>query len=239
MADDGLPEDGKNPEETNEDLAQFKDPQALLQSYKELQGTFTKTSQQNKDLQKKIEELEETIALSKSAPPTNQNPNFDDQYIENPQAAMHQTVLTMRIAEVLEDEQDADPDAYPERYNAAKQVIGQYPNLGRTPGGIKKAFKQGDKLRQMRLKDTTDKMMKAVFGDDITPEQIANFKETLKGGKPKTTNSDAYMPETDTSTVDTKNQNQRPDVEAEITEYAEKGDLDGVLNAQFKAIMAE
>jgi hypothetical protein len=229
-------------EQVTEDLAQFKSADDLLKGYKELQGTFTKTSQKNKALEGRIAELEEQIKLSTSVGTIQRDPKIDDTYYEDPQAAIHQIVLTQRIAEVLEDEQDASPDIndFRERYSYAQRVIQQYPNLAQTAGGVKKAFKAGDKLRAETLKQSGSKLIKTIFGDDFNEDELENLKSIVKGNqKTKTNNkSNAYMPDTDTTTNRTQNQKQNKNGD-QMAQSLEKGDVDGVLNEIFSGLMAE
>jgi hypothetical protein len=230
-------------EDVKDDLAQFKDPQSLLKAYKELQGTFTKTSQKNKTLEARIGELEDQIKLSTNTGAIQRDPQIDEHYYEDPQAAVHQIVLTQRIAEVLEEEQEAssDPRDFQERYSYAQRVIQQYPNLAQTANGIKKAFKAGDKLRAESLKQSSNKLIETIFGEPLNEDEIENLKSFVKG-KPKQTknnNSNAYMPDTDTTNNRTQNQNQKIDNSDKISQSREKGDVDGVLEGIFSKIMAE
>jgi len=226
-------------EKVNEDLAQFKSPEDLLKSYKELQATFTRTSQHNKELESRMAELEEQIQLSRAAPPNPQDPNFDTRYLDNPQAAIQQQYLTMRIVEVLEDEKEKDEGAFQERYSYAQNVIRQYPNLGRSVNGIKKAFQYGDKLRKENLKQSASKNLEAIFGEPLSEEQISNLRQLVTGKKEsKTDISNAYMPDT-TSTTHTQNQNQRPDYDKTMTDAVNNGDVDGVISGIFQRVLAE
>lgn len=238
IKDDLVPEDepqDKDPAEAvATDLAQFKTPEALLKSYKELQATFTKTSQANKALEGKINELQNQIALSRVPIQAPQNPGFDQQYLDNPQKAISDQILTMRVSEILEDEQTSNPEEFQERYDYAKRVISQYPMLGRSPGGVKRAFKAGDELRAKTLKQSTNKALSALLGENITEDDIKSLRALLKQ-KP---NSNAYMPDTDTSTNRTQNLTLKPETAKNIEDAVNKGDVDGVLSNMF-SVLAE
>ena len=228
-------------EDVATDLAQFKNPEALLKSYKELQGAFTKTSQEKKDLEAKINELQEQISLSKAPGYTPEiDPKFDDSFVENPQATIQQAIFQQRVVEFIEEEQDRDPESFQERYAHAQMVLQQHPNLSKTVGGIKKAFKYAEKMRATKLQENTDKIMKSVFGSTLTKDEIENLVLIAKGQKPgKQTNTNAYMPDTDTASMRTSDRDQRPAPDAKIRSYVEKGDVDGVLDEMFSNLMAE
>lgn len=225
-------------QDIKKDLAQFKNEDDLLASYKNLQGAYTKTSQQNKNLEAKITELQEQISLSRDTSINMQpDPAFDDTFGENAGQSIHTAILTSRIAEILEEIQDANPDEFQERYAYAQGIVRQHPHLGRTPGGIRKAFRAGDKLREDTLKSSASKSLQ-YLGLDM--EDVEIIKEMRKGRKPtNNNNSDAYMPDTSTSTMHTSQTDRKPDTNAAINEAVQKGDVDGVLDNMFKTILAE
>ena len=225
------------------DLAQFKTPEALLKSYKELQGAFTKKSQEYKALEAKQQELEEQIQLSRTPVASPQaDPQFDDNFIDNPQMAIQQAILRQRVVEILEEEQDKNQEGFQERYAYAQRVLQQYPQLQNSAVGIKKAFAYGDKLRASVIKQSSSKLMETLFGEPLNEEELENLKQIVKGKKqttkPRSSNSNAYMPDTDTSTNRTPDLNQNLDIDAKIAESERKGDVDGVLDGMFQKILS-
>jgi hypothetical protein len=234
------------------DLGQFKNPKDLLKSYKEIQAAFTRVTQENKSHKEKeieLAQLREQVELLRSSAnrPIHQEPQkrFDEAFVENPEAAIQQritqTVMTSRIAEVLEEEAEKNRDDFNERYAYAQQVAQQYPQLATSPTGVKKLFQFGDKLRHDALKKNASKALESIFGEPLAEEEIAKLRKMVKGDKAikQTTNkSDAYMPDTSTSTRSGSESGQR-NADIEIEEYSKKGDIDGTIAALFKKQMAE
>lgn len=230
------------------DLGQFKNPKDLLKSYKEIQAAFTRVTQENKLTKQQIGELQEQVELARAAanrPPQEPQKRFDEAFVENPEAAINQriaqTVMTQRIAEILEEESEKSKDDFNERYAYAQQVARQYPQLATSPSGVKKLFQFGDKLRSDALKKNASKALESIFGEPLNDEEISKLRKMVKGDKAiaKTNNtSDAYMPDTSTSTrigTDTT----RPDADHKMREAVEKGDVDGAIDALFKSVLAE
>jgi hypothetical protein len=164
--------------------------------------------------------------------------------VENPELAIQQkitqTVITSRIAEVLEEEADKNRDDFNERYAYAQQVAQQYPQLAVSPSGVKKLFQFGDKLRKDNLKKNASKALESIFGEPLGEEEIAKLRKMVKGDKAIKTNnqSDAYMPDTSTSTR-SGSDTHKTDSDQKMKEFVEKGDVDGVIDAMFKGILAE
>jgi len=231
------------------DLGQFKNPKDLLKSYKEIQAAFTRMSQENKLNKQQLAEMKEAMELAKAAAeqPRYQPPQrkFDEAFVENPEAAIQQQiaqqVVTTRIAEVLEEEADKNKDDFSERYAYAQQVARQYPQLASTPAGVRKLFQFGDKLRQDALKKNASKALESIFGEPLGEEEIVKLRRMVKGDKaikPNNNISDAYMPDTSTSTR-TGAESDRKTNETDIDERASKGDVDGTIAAIFNAALAE
>lgn len=230
------------------DLGQFKNPKDLLKSYKEIQAAFTRVTQENKLTKQQIGELQEQVELARAAanrPPQEPQKRFDEAFVENPEAAINQriaqTVMTQRIAEILEEESEKSKDDFNERYAYAQQVARQYPQLATSPSGVKKLFQFGDKLRSDALKKNASKALESIFGEPLNDEEISKLRKMVKGDKAiaKTNNtSDAYMPDTSTSTR-TGTDTTRPDADHKMREAVEKGDVDGAIDALFKSVLAE
>ena len=242
---------------------QFKTEEDRIKGYKELQGFATKVSQENKTLKEQLSESEsikqqmaemkEQLELSRlaqqSPQPQYQQRPFNEIYQENPEIAIEQriqqTVATTRIAEVLEElsldkEGRRDPE-FDERYAYAKMVSQQYPQLSTTATGVKKLFDLGDKLRKENLRKQSGKALEAIFGSPLTEEESARLVKLVKGDKvvQKLNNqSDAYMPDTSTSTKIGSDQNQQPNFESRLQESVTKGDVDGTINALLRGKLA-
>jgi len=235
------------------DLGQFKNPKDLLKSYKEIQAAFTRVTQENKSHKEKeleLAQLREQVELLRSSAnrPIHQEPQkrFDEAFVENPEAAIQQqitrTVMTSRIAEVLEDEADKNREDFNERYAYAQQVAQQYPQLATSPTGVKKLFQFGDKLRQDALKKNASKALESIFGEPLNDEEISKLRKMVKGDKAiaKTNNnSDAYMPDTSTSTRKGNDTDNRSTPDHELKEAVEQGDVDGAIAAIFKRQLAD
>jgi hypothetical protein len=251
------------PEEKEEttDLGQFKTPEDLLKSYKEIQAAFTKVSQENKTLKEqggnpeKVAQLEmelqsireeaELLRLQSQAPENTQrgSKTFDESWMESPEAAIDERVsqklAVARINDALEEENLKNPVEYPERYKAADALATRYPNLAKSPQGVHKLFEMADELRKQQLKETSKKTLEYLLGENPSEEQLAKFKKLLLGDKKTTkTNNDAYMPDGSTSTKSGADSDADQDNSVPIREAVKRGDVDGVLQEMFKNISA-
>lgn len=262
---DGLPDVDLSPitadleaaEEPGLDLGQFKTAQDLLKSYKEIQGAFTKVSQENKglaeqaaatqQLKDELDSLRQQQELSSyNAPTQNQQKSFDESWMENPEQTIAQQVQEQlnlaRINDVLESEDVSNPSEFQERYAYVDMLARnpQYAPLAKTPAGVKRLFKEADKLRESNLKNTLGKALSFLNdGNALSEEQLAKAKKTLFGETKQTNqNNDAYMPDGSTSTKSGSDQNQNQDSSVPIREAVKKGDVDGVLDEMFKDLMA-
>ena len=159
--------------------------------------------------------------------------------------SVQQTYSTMRIAEVLEEEanKEGKPDPeFRERYAYAQMIAQEYPNLARTPTGVKKLFELGDKRRVESLRKNASKALESIFGGPLSDEETQRLVTLVKGNKPtqqSQSNLNAYMPDTSTSTMSGQNQNQQPNLDREINESVEKGDVEGVIKEKFRQLLAE
>ena len=238
----------------NVDLAQFKTPEALLEGYKNIQAYSTKVSQENKliesereELKQRIADLEETMRLAPQAAPVNQQgQQFEDIYYENPRAAIgmivNEAVGTQRIADVLEAEAEkGTAEEFQERYAYAQQMAAQNPHLSKTPAGVRKLFKDGDKLRKERMKAGASSALEQIFGEPLSEEEISNLRTMVKGKKETKTNknNNAYMPDISTTTRTGADTDQGPNTQAKIAEAVENADVDGVLQGLFASVLAE
>lgn len=239
-------------QEGQPNLAQFKTPEALLASYKELQGTFTKTSQENKALKEQLDQIQaqfneqmELMRLSQmnvSHPPQQAPPqDFDQKFIENPQAAVEALaerkaqalIMQTRIQEVLEEENLKNPSEFRERYQYATMISKQYPQLATSRAGVKKLFDMGDKLREQNQKSQAFKAVTTLFGDDVDLEKLRAFVKK-DAGQPQNNNL-AYMPDSSTSTRTGAELGNPTDYNQQISNAAAQGDVDAVLSGLFKA----
>jgi len=221
------------------DLGQFKNPKDLLKSYKEIQSWATKISQEKKDLERQLAEEREQRELAQYQPPVQQVPQntiFNNQIQpDQPQYMTREEFATSRIAEVLEEEahKDGKPDPdFRERYAFAQMMASEYPNLARTPVGVRKLFELGDKRRMESLRKNANKALESIFGGPLNDEETQRLVKLVKGDKAtqqQTSNLNAYMPDTSTSTMSGQNQNQLPNADLKIKESVKKGDVDGVI----------
>jgi hypothetical protein len=247
--------------EKESDLGQFKTADDLLKSYKEIQGAFTKVSQENADLKKgqgdpaemqrlqtELGSLREQLELANLQPPAPVagQKDFDESWMENPEATIDQRVAKQvalaRIDDVLAEEDANNPQEFQERMAYVNMLASnpQYANLGKTAAGVKRLFKEADKLRTQQLMSNSKKTLENIFGEPLTDEHLANIKE-LVIGKTKTNKNttDAYMPEGSTSTKSGSDTDQKEDSDTRQRKSVEKGDVDGVLDAIFGDILAE
>jgi len=258
MADDtGIPDVdlGDKP-----DLGQFKTPEDLLKSYKEIQAAFTRVSQENKTLKEqggnpeKVAQLEQELASmreeaelmrlqSQTPANTQQGPrSFDESWMESPEATIDQRVneklIQARIQDALDAEESKNRVEYPERYKMADALATRYPQLAKTPKGVHKLFEMADEMRKHQMKETSKKTLEYLLGENPSEEQLAKFKELLTGNKKsKKTNNDAYMPDSSTSTMSSADTESKSDIRR-MEKAAESGDVDGVLGEMFKDILA-
>jgi hypothetical protein len=236
-------------------IDQFKNKEALIKSYKEIQGAFTRTTQELKELKEANEKLKEQNEISQYRTPQNyQNTNdidFDDLIVQDPRKAIESvnasTYRQMRIAEVLEELQDENADEFQRRYafaNALSQNP-QYSHLANSPVGIKKLFKLGDKLREEETKKSASKTLEAILGGPVDEQKIAKLREVLgtanKQQQQSTQLGNVYMP--DTSDTYRPGLDSQTDLKKDYDEKARKaeneGDIDGVIEAAFGKALAE
>lgn len=231
----------EQPPKKEEGLGQFKTPDDLLKGYKEVQGFATRLSQDNKALKEQLaqmNELKEQLELARLNQ-TDFQPQSQQQ--ESPNI---QDYRVLRISEVLEEEQMKNSQDFFERYNFAQQVTQQYPRLAKSAIGVKKAFELGDKLRSDTLKKQGAKYMESLFGRPLNEKEIAKLKTLVLEDQsiqntPQTNITNAYMPETSTSTRTGFDQNQQPIFDRQIKESADKGDVEGTIKSIFQKVLAK
>ena len=110
----------------------FKTPEDLANSYKELQGEFTRTRQQTKEYEQRLSQLEEMVAASQQEEEPAQQPNFlqasQDQlyaaYENDPLATMAWLAQESAKAVLQKSSQDNQPD--PRQLEAQAQMAGQF-----------------------------------------------------------------------------------------------------------------
>jgi hypothetical protein len=214
-------------------------------------------SQENKGLkqtQAELASLREEMELQRlkaaASPPIqrqqNYQPNYqmaDDIPIEQ---RVDQIVSTKLIADVLEDlatGKDGLPDPeFNERYAYAQMVSQRHPELARSSKGVRKLFEMGDKLRSESLKRNASKVIESFLGVPLDEETIAKAKTLFlgeKGTQRQTSSSNAYMPDTSTSTRSGSESDRKPILESRLDEAVNKGDVDGTINALFAKTLAE
>lgn len=241
------------------DLAQFKNPRDMLKSYKEIQGAFTKMTEENKSLSTKITEYEKTLQQMRdeieiykvktefSPPasigePPDVSPQLREYLGDEGMSALERLIerktvnqlTTLRIVDVLNEEEGRDREDFQERLAYMYQVANQYPQLKATPEGVRKLFQLGDKLREERTKRLTDKAIKAVLGDDVDIERMKQTFKRSGASTVQTSTNLAYMPETTGSVRTGAEAETGKDYEDRVHEAAKTGDVDSVLNLLFK-----
>ena len=228
-------------------LGQFKTPEDQNEGYKQLQGFATRIAQENKELKENFAKLQESVELMRyRQPPPQPQPqgkDFDSLFIENPQQAVaavasqavQKQMQTIRIAEVLDEENDKNPQEYQERFAYANQLGSQYPQLTQSSAGVKKLFRMADEARKVDYQKRGMAFVKAVIGEDV---DFDKFRAALRKDQSTQINqsTNAYMPDTTTSSRTGPETEKIPSHEAEIQTAVKKGDIDAVLNAQFKAL---
>jgi len=224
------------------DLGQFKNPKDMLKSYKEIQAAFTRVTQENKSFKEQMTQLNEQVELAKlGAGQSIQQPQQQQYgYEEDVDQKVMRLVATQRIAETLEEEAEKNKPEFQERYAYAQMISREYPQLATTSRGVKKLFELGDKLRQDNLRKNAGKALESIFGEPLNEEEINKLRTMVKGDKAikqRTDQTNAYMPDTSTSTKSGSDQSQKPNAELKIKESVKKGDVDGVISAMFEDIV--
>lgn len=248
-------------------LAQFKDAESVLQAYKEIQGAFTRVSQENKALKEqigkgggdseKVAQLEAQLNAMReeaelmrlqsqpSAQNTRQNRSFDESWMESPEKTIDERVQAQvaiaRINDVLLEEEMKNPVEYPQRYREADALATRYPQLAKTPQGVRKLFALADDIRNKSMQEISKKTLGYILGENPTEEKLAKFKKLFETEEDKKTKQDnnAYMPEGSPSNRSSNADTSAARKQHEINEAARKGDVDGVLSGMFKDILAE
>jgi hypothetical protein len=248
------PESTQQTQQTPElDLGQFKNPKDLLKSYKEIQGAFTRISQEKKARDKELADLQEQVSIMRlnsqaTPPPRPQTKPLNEAIFENPGEVITNIVaqenVKSRIAEILEEEHLKGPDDFQERYAVVNMLSQnpQYVQLCRSGQGVKKLFQIADKFREERIKVNARKALEGIFGEPLDDEAITFLKETVTKKKsttqPNTPLGNAYMPDGSTSTR-TGSEPQTRDHDAAQMERMKRGDVDGVISATFEKVLAE
>lgn len=233
-------------------LGQFKTPEDLLKSYKEIQGYTTRVSQENKTLKEQMEQIKSQMEmLSYQTPvqqPRPQSQSWDDTFINKPEEAVRVTareearreMVAMQIESVLQEEamKTAQPGApmnpeFDERYNYAKYLgTNYYPQLVQSSAGVRKLFELADKMRKEQMTSRAHKSLSALLGEDVDLEKFKKLvqkdtTENVKGGQ-----QFAYMPETSTSR--NRTEPEKPTFDSSINEATQRGDADTVLSLLFQ-----
>ena len=183
----------------------FKTFEDALEGYKNIQGAYTKATQENKELRGEMAEVREQVQLmqmNQPAPAQQAQPvqDFETQYIQNPEQAITQTVdqrvsegvKQATIAATLDEISLENPAEFQERYAFAQSLSNQYPQLTNSSAGVKKLFAMGDKLRTESLRKNAQKSIDLMYGDGAS-EKIQGL---LNVAPPVTQNTNnAYMPD--------------------------------------------
>ena len=233
-------------------LEKFKNPKEVLKQWKEIQAFTTKTAQEKKEADLKIQQLEQKIAEMEMMPPPQygggyHQPQQQDEY-EDPDIARMverkamQIYSTMSIREVLDQEYSSNPTDFAERYQYV-QMLGsqpQYAHLANSGQGVKKLFEKADEKRTEHIKKTAEKAVKLYLGDDIDVERLKQLlKKDKEPGLPDGSDT-GFMPDTTTSTTRTATaQKQAKGYDQLIEEKVKAGDADAVTALLFKKQLEE
>lgn len=240
----------QTPQPGQPDLAQFKTSEDLLKAYKEIQGAFTKTSQEKKALAEQVSQMQaqfneqmELMRLQRVRPPVAQPQpqDFDSTFIQNPEQAVvgkaqqvvGQALLQSKIQDVLEEEEIKAPAEFQERYYYAKMVSQQYPQLVTSSAGVRKLFQIADKVREDEGKKQAYRALTRLFGEDMDIEKL---KSLVRKDQTQTNSNTgvAFMPDTTTSTRTGSPTEQGKIPQDAISEAVNRGDVDGVLKNMFQ-----
>jgi len=235
----------QQPEELN--LEQFKTPKDLLKGYKEVQGAFTRTTQENKTLKEQLAQIQEQIQLMNYAPPQYQQPpqiqDFDSQFIQDPQKAIdarveakvQERLRAATVEQVLQEESGKNPEEFRERFAYAKMLSQSYPQLLNSGQGVRKLFELADKHRSDDIQRQANTALEVAFGKD----GVSKLRNLLQGTGNQTQQNinNAYMPDNTTSGTMTKATGDNP-YERQIAESVQKGDVDSVLKGIFNQVLS-
>lgn len=224
--------------------------EALLKSYREIQGYTTKVSQENKQYGEQLQQLKEQLEILRLSqgpvPPQAVTPgkDFDSLFIDNPQGAVEsvaeqkarQIFLQTQIESVLAEEQVKNPNEFNERYNFAMALKNQFPQLTRSAAGVKKLFEIADNARKEELKRQSYRAVQVLFGDDVDLEKLKALAKKTPSSTATNPNL-AYMPDT-THGTRTDAGTRTPQIGAMIDEAVQKGDADRVIQELFKQTLA-
>ena len=225
--------------------------EALLKSYREIQGYTTKVSQENKQFNDQIQQLTEQMEILRLSQGHGQMPqqvapekDFDSLFIDNPQSAVEgvaehkarQIFLQTQIESVLAEEQVKNPNEFNERYNFAMALKNQFPQLTRSAAGVKKLFEIADNARKEELKRQSYRAVQVLFGDDVDLEKLKALAKKTPVNTATNPNL-AYMPDT-THGTRTDAGTRTPQAGAAIDEAVQKGDADRVIQEIFKQTLA-
>jgi hypothetical protein len=237
------------------DWAQFKNKdgslnhEALLKSYKEIQGAYTKTTQERKALQESFEQFQrqiqeqQEIAQLSAIPqrPTQPTDDFDSRFIQDPKAAVESVVeqrvaarlLQSQIEGVLMQEEAKDPSVFQEKYSIAMQLRNRFPQLTQSPMGVQKLMQMADQVRKENLIKQTHRAAQMLFGDDVDIEKLRSLARKTPNIQNNT--NLAYMPDTSSSNrTGAESGAHIVGRDAAIQDAVGKGDVDSVLANVFR-----
>ena len=236
----------QQPQQQRNEFGQFKSPEEVLKGYKEVQSFATKVSQENKALKEQMQSLNVQIELARLSQQQTYYPQQQQQQQQQEptlEQNIDRIVAVHEIANVLEEQAEANRAEFQERYAYAQMVSREYPQLATTRRGVTKLFQLGDKLRADYLKKNASRALESILGSPLGEEEINKLRTLVKGDKAimqnQQFNSNAYMPDTSTSTRSGSEMNRNPNLDVDINESVKQGDVDGVLKGIFSKILAE
>lgn len=227
----------EKPEGKDDGVQGFKTLEDAVVGYKNVQGAYTKATQENKELREQMAQVQEQVQLMQMSQPKAQaqQPDFDTQYIESPEKAIdakvaisvQEQVQQAQVATALNELNLEKPAEFQDRYAYAQLVSRQYPQLVTSPAGVKKLFEMGDKLRVEDMKRNAEQSVNLLFGDNV---DMGKLKELIQKKPQAQDTNQAYMPDTTQST------GTRPEPEKDtiISKAVQEGDPDKVLEELLK-----
>lgn len=226
-------------------------------AYKSVLGGFTKVSQQNKELQERINALEQekgnwqaetnrpTFLPADQGQAATGSGEFDP-YDENAvtQRAM-EAARRVSYAEAFSREYAKNPAEFQERNAYVQNLIAQNPNRVQTGADLEVLFGEADKMRKNAIRNNVFKGLEQILEREVTDEDKAKFKSMFEvpgGQPPATTQTDTgFMPDTtgSTATGQDTTQQQIVNLDQQIEEAKKAGNATLVTELIFQKRLLE
>ena len=224
----------------------FKTFEDAIEGYRNVQGAYTKSTQENKELREEMAQIQEQMSLMQFHQPQAQAQpqpqDFDSQYIQDPEKAIEskvsqsvaEQVQQAQVATALNELQVENPAEFNERYHYAQVVSKDYPQLVTSPAGVKKLFEMGDKRRVEDMRRNAQQSINLLFGGNVDMDKLQQLVE--KNPQPQTQDTNqAYMPDTTQSTGPTPG----PEAGTTIAKAVQEGDIDTVIEETLRQALED